>query len=249
LLVSVRSAAEAEMAVAGGTSIIDVKEPFRGSLGRSDASVWQAVRAAVPRSIPLSVALGELNEWLGSEPPQIPASAWAGVDFCKLGLANAAADWSQRWLELCYELRRHATPFPDWVAVVYLDWEAAACPHPDAIIAAAAEMPECRAVLFDTWHKSSRARLDRSWKPRVERIRESGRSVALAGSLDAAAIASLKAWQPDIFAVRGAACAEGDRLGHIDAGRVARLVEVVACGFETAAPIASAPAQMSNRTP
>jgi (5-formylfuran-3-yl)methyl phosphate synthase len=249
LLVSVRSAAEARAAVAGGASIIDVKEPSRGSLGRSDASVWQAVRMAVPRSMPLSVALGELNEWLGSTRPQIPANAWDGIDFCKLGLAGAPTGWSKLWTDRGGELRLNTTPFPDWVAVVYLDWEAAGAPHPDAIIDAAAEMPECRAVLFDTWRKISGARLDQSWKPRVERVRGAGRLVALAGSLDAAAIARLRVWQPDIFAVRGAACAEGDRLGSIDAFRVACLAEAVACGLKTAASIRCAPAQMSKRTP
>ena len=249
LLVSVRSAVEARAAVAGGASIIDVKEPAHGSLGRSDPSVWQAVRMAVPRSTPLSVALGELNEWLGSERPQIAASAWIGIDYCKLGLAGASGDWLKHWAHVRGELRCHTTPFPDWVAVVYLDWEAACAPHPDAIIDAAAETPECHAVLFDTWSKTSGARLDRSWKPRIDGVRDSGRLVALAGSLDAAAIARLRVWQPDILAVRGAACAEGDRLGSIDAVRVARLAEAVACGLGPGASIGSAPAQMSNRTP
>ncbi len=249
LLVSVRSAVEARAAVAGGASIIDVKEPARGSLGRSDHSVWRAVRGAVPQSIPISVALGELNEWLNSRPPHVPASAWSGIKYCKLGLSKAPADWLQRWLELSRELRRHSLPFPDWVAVVYLDWEAAAAPDPDLIIDAAAKMPDCRAVLFDTWRKSSAARLDRSWKQRVERVRDSGRSVALAGSLDAAAISRWKFWQPDIFAVRGAACAEGDRLGPIDVGRVARLVEAVTGECESTVSVRPAPAQMSNRTP
>ncbi len=75
--------------MAGGASIIDVKEPARGSLGRSDAVVWQAVRSVIPRSIPVSVALGELNDWIGFDGPHISAGDWAGIDFCKLGLAEA----------------------------------------------------------------------------------------------------------------------------------------------------------------
>ncbi len=72
-----------------------------------------------------------------------------------------------------------------------------------------------------------------------EGARDCGRLVALAGSMDLEAIARLKAWHPDVFAVRGAACAAGDRLGPIDAGRVARLADAVHSGL----------AQMSNRTP
>ena len=109
LLVSVRSPVEARAAVAGGADIIDVKEPSRGSLGRADASVWQAVRAVVPRSTPVSVALGELNEWLAPEPRQIPESAWAGIDYCKLGLAGAPADWVECWAQVRRDLRNRAT--------------------------------------------------------------------------------------------------------------------------------------------
>ena len=39
LLVSVRSAAEAEIALHGGADLIDVKEPTRGSLGRADGAI------------------------------------------------------------------------------------------------------------------------------------------------------------------------------------------------------------------
>src|SRR5207244_7336185 len=43
LLVSVRSAAEAETALAGGADVVDVKEPRRGALGPADPSVWKQV--------------------------------------------------------------------------------------------------------------------------------------------------------------------------------------------------------------
>ena len=38
LLVSVRSAEEAEAALAGGAHLIDIKEPTRGALGHADAT-------------------------------------------------------------------------------------------------------------------------------------------------------------------------------------------------------------------
>jgi (5-formylfuran-3-yl)methyl phosphate synthase len=249
LLVSVRTPLEARAAVAGGADIIDVKEPSCGSLGRADSSVWQAVRASVPRSRPVSIALGELNEWLGPESPRIPESDLAGIEYCKLGLAGAPADWVEGWARVRRELRKTSAPFPYWVAVVYLDWQEARAPHPDTIIGAALELSECRVVLFDTWSKSAGKRLDGTWKPRVERVQSSGRLVALAGSLDLAEIDRLKSWKPDIFAVRGAACALGDRLGPIDAGRVARLAAAASSGAETVDGVGANPAQISNRTP
>jgi (5-formylfuran-3-yl)methyl phosphate synthase len=250
LLVSVRSPAEARAAVAGGADIIDVKEPLRGSLGRADACVWQDVRAVVPHSIPVSVALGEFNEWLAPEHVQIPETAWAGIDYCKLGLADAPAGWVECWAQTRRDLRNRALDFPDWVAVVYLDWQDARAPHPDTIIRAALGLSECRVVLFDTWSKSTGTRLDRSWKDRVERVQNSGRLVALAGSLDLVAIERLRDWQPDILAVRGAACAGGDRLASIDTARVARLVQAARFRAEPEfGPGGVVPAQTSNRTP
>ena len=250
LLVSVRAQVEARAALAGGADIIDVKEPSRGSLGRADASVWQDVRAVVPRSTPVSVALGELNEWLGPDPRPVTESAWTGIQYCKLGLAGAPADWAECWSRVRRDLRIHAESFPDWVAVVYLDWQAVRAPHPDAIIREALGLSECRVVLFDTWDKSAVARIDQSWKPRVERVQNSGKLVALAGSLDLAAIERLRDWQPDILAVRGAACAGGDRLASIDTARVARLVEAARSGADPdPEPDGALTAQISNRTP
>ncbi len=132
LLVSVRSAVEAEAALAGGASIIDVKEPSRGSLGRADYSIWRQVRDALPPHASLSVALGELNEWFDSEARELPRNAWSGIDFRKLGLADAGLAWSDRWRRLRdrwgldeQERPRDSGGNPRWVAVVYLDWELA----------------------------------------------------------------------------------------------------------------------------
>jgi len=230
LLVSVRSAVEAQAAVAGGAAIVDVKQPSLGSLGRAPCSVWRAVRDLVPEPIPVSVALGELSEWYDREPPEVPRSAWSGIGFCKLGLSNAPPDWSDRWRELRQRLGESTCPSLAWVAVVYADWQSAGAPDPNSIIRAAAEMSECRGVLFDTWDKSRGTRVDDTWKGRIERVRASGQFVALAGSLDVEAIARLAALEPEIFAVRGAACREGDRHAAIDPEQVARLVQAAKRG-------------------
>lgn len=233
LLVSVRSAIEAEAALAGGASIIDVKEPSRGPLGRADGSVWREVRLAVPASIPVSVALGELNEWLEPSRLEIPGDLWAGIAFRKLGLSDAGPGWIDQWRDL----RERPAPIavsrpgeprerPSWVAVVYLDWEKARAPDPDTVIRAAGEMEDCSGVLFDTWDKSGRTGVDSRWERWIARVRALGRFVALAGSMDAPAIRRLRYLEPDVFAVRGAACRGGDRHAAIDPERVARLVEV-----------------------
>jgi (5-formylfuran-3-yl)methyl phosphate synthase len=223
LLVSVRSAVEACAAVAGGASIIDVKEPRLGSLGRADPSVWRDVRRVVADSIPVSVALGELHEWSNRPPGWVSPSAWAGIAFRKLGLSAAGSDWRERWREL----RGRSPAGPAWIAVVYADWERAEAPDPESLIDVAEQIDDCRGVLIDTWDKSRATLIDRSWQRPIDRIRESGRLVALAGRLDANAIARLRDLNPDIFAVRGAACQHGNRLGPIDTDRVAMLSRAI----------------------
>jgi uncharacterized protein (UPF0264 family) len=228
LLVSVKSAIEAQTALAGGAAIIDVKEPAQGPMGRAPSAVWQSVRRVVPDSITVSVALGELSDWLGLDPPEFPNSAWAGISLGKLGLARAPSDWREQWAQIRRSLSKLSGPGIAWIAVVYTDWKKATAPDPDSVISEAANVDECRGVLFDTWDKSHSSHLDLAWKPRIERIRDSGRLVALAGGIDAKAIERLAPLEPDIFAVRAAACAGRDRSAAIDADLVARLAAAVA---------------------
>jgi (5-formylfuran-3-yl)methyl phosphate synthase len=225
LLVSVRSKVEALAALAGGAAIIDVKEPFNGSLGRAQCNVWREVRNVVPRQVPVSVALGELNDWPGIDAVGVARGNWSGLSYCKLGLSHSPPDWIDRWCALRQALAHSESSVPAWVAVVYIDWQAAHAPEPEAVIEVACALDECRGVLFDTWNKSQCPGITLTSKPMLERARDSGRFVALAGSLDARAIRRLAHLEPDIFAVRGSACAGGDRLAPIDSERVSILAQ------------------------
>jgi uncharacterized protein (UPF0264 family) len=223
LLVSVRSKVEALAALAGGASIIDVKEPKNGPLGRASFDVWREVREAVPEPVPVSVALGELIDWSSVAGAEVPSSAWSGVAFRKLGLSHAPTDWIDCWRNLRRKWGECGFSQPAWVAVVYIDWQNAGAPHPESIIQAARAIPECQGVLFDTWDKSRCPGIDLTWKRHIDRVRDSRRFVAIAGSLDVDAISRLAPLEPDIFAVRGAACAGGNRLAPIDPERVSVL--------------------------
>jgi uncharacterized protein (UPF0264 family) len=219
LLVSVRSAVEARAAVEGGATIIDIKEPANGPLGRADASVWSDVRRVVPREIPVSVALGELNDL---DVDMLTSHDWSGISYRKIGLAGAGSDWAARW-----EMVRDRLAGPPWVAVAYADWREAEAPEPAEVVAVALKVPDCVGLLVDTWDKSRRTPLDESWSSIVARVRAAGKLVVLAGGLDRAAIQSLARLRPDYFAVRGAACFGGDRLAAIDPARVAALARLV----------------------
>lgn len=221
LLVSVRSVAEALSAVAGGAAVVDIKEPDRGPLGMADPEVWRAVRDVVPRSLSVSVALGDLNDWRDRAAPD--PSGFEGLAFRKIGFARAGDDWRARWRAL----RTEWGDGPPWVAVIYADWTRAEAPEPSEVIAEAAEAG-CGGVLIDTWDKRQRSPIGPSWDVQVQAIRREVGLVAIAGGLDEAAIRSLARLKPDYFAVRGAACERGDRRLTIAADRVAALVQ--ACG-------------------
>src|SRR5688500_3590527 len=96
LLVSVRSAEEALLALAGGADLIDVKEPDRGSLGYADPAVWREVQQAVAFRVPMSAALGELL----TDPVERLAAHATGFAYAKIGLAACGNEplWREKWL-------------------------------------------------------------------------------------------------------------------------------------------------------
>jgi uncharacterized protein (UPF0264 family) len=186
----------------------------------------------------VSVALGELREWVAGEAgrdagpgaaraPQGPDPArFRGFAFRKMGLAGAGARWEEVW----GQIRRLWGTGPSWVAVVYSDWERADAPRPERVLDVALASNDCAGVLFDTWDKSRPTDLDLSQGCRrwFDRVRAAGLLTALAGGLDVESITRLAPLHPDIVAVRGAACYGGDRLAAIDPQRVASLVRAAA---------------------
>jgi uncharacterized protein (UPF0264 family) len=224
LLVSVRSAEEARAALAGGAELIDVKEPDCGPLGMADPEVWQAVRQELPRTFPVSVALGDLADWESKRPP---GPHWFnGIAFRKLGLAAEARRRATSWQERFQALMREWGAGPAWIAVAYSDWKRVAAPAPESVLEFAIRSG-CRGVLVDTWDKGSRSRVGADWQGWVGRARSAGLFVALAGGLDAAAIRRLAPLAPTWFAVRGAACVGSRRASEIDTRRVKSLAALL----------------------
>jgi uncharacterized protein (UPF0264 family) len=183
LLVSVRSAQEAETALAGGCDILDVKEPSRGPLGMADRSVIAAVSQVATRSGALcSAACGEAVDFLAAQASTNCDSGFESpispIEFFKLGSAQLTenANWQNDW-KTAYRLaakqfassaEHSPSSRSKAVAVVYADWQRAAVPSPHAILDAVAavisdadpEQPRFVGVLIDTFVKSSGGLLD-----------------------------------------------------------------------------------------
>ena len=231
LLVSVRSAAEARLAVEAGVDLIDVKEPSHGSLGRAEPNVWQEVAASAGHA-PLSAALGELRDWEDPIAEAIPAA----YSYVKLGLAGMVEqDWHVQWRQALERLPGQLHR----VAVAYADAEAAQSPSPDDLLTAAREL-SCTVALVDTFVKRGRGLL--SWwrldevAAFVDGAHERGMLAVVAGSLTAHDIARLLPLDADYVAVRGAACA-GDRAAELSAPRLLELMQMV--GGSAHRPIAA----------
>ena len=227
------------MALAGGASILDVKEPERGSLGRASFAVWREARRVAPPEIPVSVALGELHEWREAG-TSAPPDAFDGLSYCKLGLAHSGSDWRRDWRAL-----RDSTPMPGrWIAVAYVDWRLAGAPSPEAVLDAVLDAPDIAGVLLDTWSKTGPAWRPIDWRGWSDRVKAAGLTLAVAGGLTRDIIPSLGILSPDIVAVRGAACEDGDRCRGMDPRRVADLAAITrALSAPTHGPATS------NRTP
>src|SRR5262245_25518773 len=196
LLVSVRSAAEAESALAGCAQVIDVKEPSRGPLGRADDATMATVLARVAGRRPVSAALGELN----GTPPSAPVG---GLRFVKCGLAG----WQRRdWQTLLARALDNALgpgQATQLVIAAYADWAEAEAPPLSAVCAFACRRPG-NVLLIDTLQKTPGMTLLSWLSPgglteiaevcRAARVR-----LALAGSLGPREIIQLRAVRPDWF--------------------------------------------------
>jgi uncharacterized protein (UPF0264 family) len=221
LLVSVRSATEAVAALAGGADIVDAKEPARGSLGPVTAATLRDIAAALPPTIPLSVALGDF------ECEETVAAAVAGVAtvpnrvaplYYKLGFAGATPAAAERILGSALDAAGARADRPLIVAAAYADFGEALAPAPDAVRIAAARLGAA-GVLLDTRTKDGRDLLH--WMPSarlrgwIGAARGAGLLTAIAGSLTGHGLELVAGCGPDVVGVRGAVC-EGGRSGVLE---------------------------------
>jgi (5-formylfuran-3-yl)methyl phosphate synthase len=224
LLVSVRNAYEAEIALTAGVDIIDVKEPRNGSLGAAAVDVIAQVLCLVDRRRPVSVALGELDDNGTQHLAKVAEQCWSNPPtFAKIGLAHCGArpGW-QREFEAAMSVLPDET---GRVAVAYVDFEAAASPPPDEILVTGRALG-CRTALLDTFDKRGPGLLllwsaleVAQW---INAAREARMQAVVAGQLSIADCKTIAAYKPDYIGVRGAACWPG-RCGQIDARRIAQL--------------------------
>jgi uncharacterized protein (UPF0264 family) len=231
LLVSVTDAAEAQLAVAGGVDVVDVKNPAEGSLGAPAPGVIAAVAAVLPADVPLSAAVGDLPSLPGTAALAALGAACSGAASVKIGLWGTST--RDEAVAVLRAARKAVDGDAEVVAVAYADAaRVPGRPLPPRELVAAAREAGVAGCLLDTAIKDGRGLL--SWLA-VDALAElaaeahaAGLQMALAGALRADDLPEIRATGADIVGVRSAACRNGERTAPLDPSRIARLRAV--CG-------------------
>ena len=203
LLASVRDPAEAEMVLAAGADIVDLKDPEKGALGALAPDLIEACVARIARRAPVSATIGDLPMTPDVVVQAAAATAALGVDNVKLGILPGGDP------EACFAGLRALNLRVGLILVFFAD----VLPAFDPV--SAAEAAGARGVMLDTAGKGRGALPDHMTMDAIARFVETARRaelmVGVAGSLRASHVKPLLALRPDIIGFRGALCRDGVR--------------------------------------
>lgn len=219
MLASVNGVEEAEIALAGGADIIDLKDPRAGALGAAATDVIRETIKAVAGRQPVSAVTGDLPmepELIRAKAEEIAAT---GVDYVKIGFFpsdNAAA---------CAEALAPLAARTKLIAVLFADLE------PDLGLLPVLARHGFHGAMLDTANKNGRRLLDHMPPERlhgfVDQCRALGLKVGLAGSLEAPDVPRLLPMTPDFLGFRGALCDQSRRTSGIELEAVQQIRSLI----------------------
>jgi (5-formylfuran-3-yl)methyl phosphate synthase len=230
LLVSVVSAAEARLALAGGADIIDVKDPGEGALGAAAPGVLTEVVREVGSAAPVSVALGDMPDLPHTAALAARGAELCGADYVKVGLRGVTSlDRAVAVMSAVTAAVAHRTRV---IAAAYADADALDPPAlSPAWLPALVQRTGIAGALVDTCIKDGRGLYgwlsENDLEDLIARTRASGASFAVAGQLTREQLCRVDA---DIVGVRSAVCRGGDRAAELDAELVAAAVVALTPG-------------------
>lgn len=213
LLISVTSIAEAEMALANGADIIDLKDPSQGALGALPLTTIAAVMTFVNAQKLVSATIGDL--------PMQPAVIFNGVaalialkvDFIKIGFFET--DNYQPCLAALHNLTQVGAKL---IAVLFAEHRYS----PELI--AAIKATGFIGVMLDTANKNGLTLMDHYSTARQlsfsQQVLAHGLSLGLAGSLQLKHVAAAKKINPTYIGFRGGVCNANQRQLGLDADKI-----------------------------
>jgi dihydroneopterin aldolase len=209
LLASVTTAQEAQLAMAGGADLIDLKDPSRGALGALDPVLARDIVRAIAGRRMVSATVGDFP---AMRPEDVLAAAWRtaelGVDFIKVGFFGTGQD------EACMRGLAAVATHHRLVAVLFADLPV------DLGLVEVARQVGLAGVMFDTARKAGPGlrglKTESELREFLRLARAHGLIAGLAGKLRLADIAPLLELQPDYLGFRGALCKECLRMAALD---------------------------------
>jgi (5-formylfuran-3-yl)methyl phosphate synthase len=207
MLASVTGPEEAELVLAAGVDIVDLKDPARGGFGAVDTEVVRRTVAAVAGRSLVSAVTGDLPLDPRLLCDAVATIAATGVDYVKLGICpDGDARGAIRALApLAAQTRLVAVQFADRA--------------PDPALPAVAADAGFAGAMLDTADKSAGRLLDHMDLPGLRRFVDTcsglGLLSGLAGSLEPPDIPRLLLLNPGLLGFRGALCGAGGRAGGI----------------------------------
>jgi dihydroneopterin aldolase len=208
MLASVTGPDEAEIVLAAGVDLIDLKDPSRGALGARPPSVVRETVAVVAGRRPVSAVTGDLPMQPSAVLAAVTAMAETGVDYVKVGIfPGGDAPGSIRAL----------APLAERVRLVSVQF---ADRSPDLLLLPLVAEAGFAGAMLDTAEKSSGRLLDHMDLPGLRRFVDAcgqhGLLSGLAGSLEAPDVPRLLLLRPGFLGFRGALCGTDGRAGRID---------------------------------
>lgn len=219
MLASVVDLAEAEIAIAGGADIIDLKDPKAGALGAVETSGIRHVVQAIAGRRATSAVCGDLPMEPGIVLAKAEEIAATGVDYVKVGFfpsPDAAA---------CAEALAGLAHKTKLIAVLFADLE------PDFGLLDVFARLGFHGAMVDTADKSKGRLLDHMRPEHVPdfvgRARALGLKVGLSGSLEEPDIPRLLPFAPDFLGFRGALCDRSQRTAAMSAEAVKHIRSLI----------------------
>ncbi|MGI9303049.1 MAG: (5-formylfuran-3-yl)methyl phosphate synthase [Gammaproteobacteria bacterium] len=208
-LASVSNLHEAEIVLAAGADIVDLKDPANGALGAlSPQTIAHIVRSLGGR-VTISATTGDLPAEPAVLSHAVEATAATGVDIVKVGLFGR--DHHARCIAAMSE---HAGRGVRLVAVMFADQQ------PDLALIDELSSAGFAGVMLDTADKAGgdlRKQLnDETLRSFISRAHKHDLLAGLAGSLRTQDIPHLLALDPDYLGFRTALCKLSRRNGGID---------------------------------
>jgi len=232
LLISPIDEKEAVEAIAGGSDIIDVKNPKEGALGANFPWVIKRIRQITPKNIEVSCTLGEVPNLPGAVSLAALGAATTGVNYIKAGLSGLKTPEDSVYL--MRNVTKAAKDFNPSIKVVvsgYADASRISTVDP-LLIPEIAHKAQADIAMIDTAIKDGKNLFTFLTMSQLRRFVDAahnyGLRAALAGSLKKKDLPLVHALGADVAGLRGAACTINDRVnGRIIREKVRELVEVV----------------------